>query len=268
MTNFKRCVALGMTCIIGLMGSAAQAATSAPADSLPLTLSTGFDYSTGKYGQTVSTDITYIPIILKYEASRDVSIKVTVPYLKITGPANVIGGIDSSPIVTRNAATQRRSASGLGDVVLSTSYALSATKTSAIDLIGKVKVPTADDTKGLGTGKTDYAVQLDGFSVDGPWNVFGSAGYRFMGSPAGVSFNNVPYYSIGSSYNLSPETSLGVAYDYRRPVVSGRDAQQELSLLGIYKIDRDLKLQGYYVAGRSNTSPDKAVGLVISKSLN
>ena len=40
-----------------------------------------------------------------------------------------------------------------------------------MDLTGKVKFGTADDTKGLGTGKNDYAcVQLDGFWTVSPFH--------------------------------------------------------------------------------------------------
>lgn len=62
-----------------------------------LSFSTATDFTTGKYGGTTSTDIWYVPFTARYDRDR-ASFRVTVPYLNITGPGNVlgpgIGGID------------------------------------------------------------------------------------------------------------------------------------------------------------------------------
>src|SRR5438552_7503473 len=54
------------------------------------TLSVGADSSTGKYGQDQSTHIFFMPITGKYEAGPW-TLKLLVPYIRITGPGNVIG---------------------------------------------------------------------------------------------------------------------------------------------------------------------------------
>ena len=43
-----------------------------------LSVTSGADYSSGKYGQSETTDITYIPFMAKYETD-DTTIKLTVP---------------------------------------------------------------------------------------------------------------------------------------------------------------------------------------------
>src|SRR5918997_150431 len=50
----------------------------------------GAEFTTGKYGGDESTDTLYIPFVLKYETGPWL-LKATVPYLRISGPANVIG---------------------------------------------------------------------------------------------------------------------------------------------------------------------------------
>lgn len=60
-------------------------------------MSMGADFSSGKYGGTTSTDIRYVPFVGRYNYGP-ATFSVTVPYIDITGPGNVlgpgIGGID------------------------------------------------------------------------------------------------------------------------------------------------------------------------------
>ena len=232
-------------------------------DSVSPVVSIGVDKSTGNYGLKESTDITYVPLTLKLEG-KSASVKLTVPYITISGPSNVVGGIDSSPIVTSKGSTTRRTVSGTGDVVASVSQAMVQNRWYGIDLTGKVKLPTADEKQGLGTGKTDYAVQVDGYRTSAPYTVFSSLGYRIMGQPDGVKFNNVPYASLGSLYHVNKNTSIGFALDYRQSVVDGKDPQKELSILGSYSLTQQTKLQAYYVMGQGNSSPNTAAGVLLN----
>jgi hypothetical protein len=62
-----------------------------------LSFSTATDFTTGKYGGPSATDIWYVPFTARYDKGR-ASFRVTLPYLNMTGPDNVlgpgIGGID------------------------------------------------------------------------------------------------------------------------------------------------------------------------------
>jgi len=55
-------------------------------------LGAGFAYSTGKYGNAASTGILYLPVTGKYE-SGNLTLKLTVPYISVTGPGGVVQGI-------------------------------------------------------------------------------------------------------------------------------------------------------------------------------
>jgi hypothetical protein len=55
-----------------------------------LTLSSGFDFSTGNYGSSGTTQIAYAPFSVKYAPDPFV-LKLTIPYIRITGPGNVVG---------------------------------------------------------------------------------------------------------------------------------------------------------------------------------
>lgn len=53
---------------------------------------TGFDFSTGNYGTSTTTDILSIPVFGKYETGPW-AFKLTVPYVEISGPGNMVPGV-------------------------------------------------------------------------------------------------------------------------------------------------------------------------------
>jgi hypothetical protein len=100
-------------------------------------VSTGFDYSTGDYGQPVDTEISYFPVITQATYGNWIA-KLTVPYLRIKGPGTVIGGgggvvvcedisgkEDLCSIVPTNAVTTE---SGLGDIIGALTYTIDVGK--------------------------------------------------------------------------------------------------------------------------------------------
>src|SRR5229473_2226361 len=95
--------------LLAATGLASAQQQPAPADTASVqsdgfSLTTGADYSTGKYGGTSSTDILYVPLTGAYEMDKWL-FKVTVPYIMVTGPGNVVRGIG---IIKNKAAGRRR----------------------------------------------------------------------------------------------------------------------------------------------------------------
>jgi outer membrane putative beta-barrel porin/alpha-amylase len=164
------------------------------------------------------------------------------------------------------AAAGRRTESGLGDIVASAFYGLSDERSTGlgIDLGLKVKLPTADEAKGLGTGETDYSVQADFFKpLGGALTGFGSLGYRWYGDPPGVDLRNVAYGAIGVSYRMSAETTVGAAYDYRPRITTGGSTISEVTAFWSQRMSREWKLQLYGVVGLSDGSPDAGIGALL-----
>ncbi|MEJ2381511.1 MAG: hypothetical protein P8076_10080 [Gammaproteobacteria bacterium] len=226
-----------------------------------LMLTTGIDYSTGKYGGSQSTDITFIPVVAKYESRRWVY-KLTVPYIRITGPGNVIPDVGQ---VTGGTAP-RRTDSGLGDIVASATYSVYSSRETQtlVDLTGKVKFATADEKKGLGTGKNDYAFQADVYKLMGELTPFATLGYKVLGNPSGYRLNNVWYGSLGAAYRFSRVTSGGLILDLRERSSAAGSPHRELTAFVSRKLTPDWKLQGYVVKGFADGSPDWGVGAMIS----
>jgi len=233
-------------------------------------LGTGFDYSSGKYGGTTSTDILYIPVTAKYE-SDGLFFKLTVPYISITGTGTTSGvilgiGRIGPPTKTTTTSTATTTNSGLGDVVTSAGYGIYAGDQLAVDLVGNVKFGTADANKGLGTGNNDYSAQLDAYYMIHNTTLFGTAGYKVYGAPAGISLNNAPYGTLGISQKLGSTTSVGTMYDATQSPLASGVGLSEFTVYISQKIKPDLKLQINAMKGYSDASPDHSFGATITGS--
>ena len=225
-------------------------------------LTTGVDVSTGKYGGSSSTDIVYVPFTGKYEIDKWV-FKLTVPYILVTGPGNVVRDIG---IVKGRKAGTRKTESGLGDVVAGvTRNIIDIDSTGTlVDLTGKVKFGTADAGKGLGTGQNDYAIQGDVTQrVTSAISVFGSLGYKWIGSPAGAQLSNVVYGEAGAAFRISEDFRVGAFVDASQaPSTSG--PQREVTGYVTEQLTNRFKAQAYVVHGFANGSPDWGGGAMVT----
>lgn len=154
----------------------------------------------------------------------------------------------------------------MGDTVLGASYnALSNLEQQLyIDVGGKVKLPTADEAKGLGSGKTDYSIYTDVYKTQGNITWLGTLGYKIFGDPTGINLNNVFYGSAGLSYKLSPVDSLGFVVDLRERTTNGSTALREYSLFYSHKFNETYKLQTYLVTGDTTSSVDIGGGAILA----
>ena len=239
---------------------------------------TGIEYSTGKYGNTQSTDITYIPATLSYASGR-AAFGLTLSYISITGPGGVIqsfGRIASpgSPMggggmhygMSGQGSTQTTTTnSGMGDVVTSAAYRLYAAESMSLDVVGKIKFGTADANKGLGTGKNDYAAQFDGhFRLGDADTLFATAGYKIVGAPAGIATNNVAYGTLGLDHLLDGDTRIGAMYNAAQSAFATGAALREVDAYVSQNVSSDTMLQFVLLKGLSDGSPDSGGKLLLS----
>ncbi len=241
-------------------GVAAQSAGTTPSDKVKLTLTTGVDYSSGDYGQVIDTHILYMPVITKIRYDRWTA-KLTIPYLSITGPGVVIGGEDGSDSGTPGAKTTE---SGLGDVTASLGYTFPIIDDhTKLSLTGKIKFPTADEDRNLGTGQFDYTAQAGINHNIGDAFVSASVARKFNGSSARFMLNDVWKYSVGAGYSFTKNTTAGLTYDFREAAGTG-DNISEASAYLAYKVAQDWTVQIYAMSGFTDASPDLGGGLQLS----
>jgi len=222
-----------------------------------LTASSSFNYISGSYGQTIDTFITYIPLTTKIKTGPWTA-KLTIPYIKITGPGVVVGGGATVVSTAGTKATQ----SGLGDIITSLGYTVPFKDYAAtVSLLGKVKLPTADDKKKLGTGNTDYTLQVGFTKMLGDAYVNGSVARKFNGTSAAYNLNDVWKYSLGLGYKLDYKTTIGGIYSFRQASTATSSNFSQIIGYTNYKITDDLSTQLYVGGGFTNSSPDFLTGL-------
>jgi hypothetical protein len=234
------------------------------------TVSTGFDYSTGKYGGTTATDILYVPVTGKYE-SDDWTLKLTVPYISVTGAGGVVQGVGrigpgrrGGTMMAPTTTTVTTTESGLGDITSSLGYTVYSGDALSLDVVGNLKLGTADQAKGLGTGKNDYSAQVDGYYVFDKSTLFATIGHKVYGSPAGVTLNSVQYFNLGVSQKVSGTTSAGMMIDYAGSPSAASANKEELTAFLSHKISANTKVQANVLLGLANGSPDFGFGATIA----
>jgi hypothetical protein len=216
-------------------------------------LTSGIDYSTGKYGGTTSTNILYIPVTGKIKFD-DFFLKLTVPYISVTSAGSgVVRGVGPIRVTT---GTRTTTQSGLGDVIASAGYTAFDSDSFIFDLVGNIKFGTADANKSLGTGENDYSVQIDGYYMVKKTTLFATAGYKVVGAPAGVTVNNINYGTIGVSQKTGETSSAGLMLDAAQSSSILSPGTRELSIFVSNKIKPDLKVQASLLKGYSDSSPD------------
>lgn len=230
-------------------------------------LGAGFDYSTGKYGTSTTTDMLYIPVVAKYETD-DLTLKLTVPYLRVSGTSSGVirgmGRVGRGSSMMTTTTTTKNSASGLGDIVAAAGYTVYDQDALSLDVVGKVKFGTANSNTGLGTGENDYSAQVDGYYDIDRTTVFATAGYRIVGKPAGLTLNNVAFGEIGASRKINDKTSAGIMLDVAQSASPAGTGPVEVTAFASRKLSETLKVQVNVLKGLSDGSPDTGVGAMVT----
>jgi hypothetical protein len=246
------------------------ALVAAPALSSPalaageLSAGAGIAYTKGDYGTGSETKILSLPFMARYDTDSWI-FKATVPWLRVTGPSNVIPGVGrfSNKGSGKGRSGGEATESGFGDTVLSATYNAfyDRSSTLGLDLTTRLKLPTADENKGLGTGSTDVGFQGELYRTVDRITVFGVLGYTLYGDSDVVEQKNGFNYGIGASTKLDATNTVGASLDGRQRVVEGGAEQRELTFFLNHRIDRSRRIQAFFLVGLADGSPDVGLGV-------
>ena len=240
------------------------------ADDRELRLGIGLDYTQGKYGSGTETKTLAAPFTARYETGRWTT-KATVPWLEVNGPSSFLPGfghVDNSGKPKKRNFAGTTTESGIGDTTLSATYNAwyDDELERGIDLTGRVKLPTADAARGLGTGSTDFSAQLDAYRTFDRTTLFADVGYYWFGHSDYVELKNAWNYGIGASQKVSERDSVGASLDGRQKASVGGAPQREVTLFWNRRMDRATRFQAYVLFGLANGSPDFGLGASAAKS--
>ncbi|MDX1490084.1 MAG: hypothetical protein R3332_02270 [Pseudohongiellaceae bacterium] len=256
---------LSTTLVLGVLASYCETLHAAETESAwRQSFSMGGYYSKGDYGQGEDVTVHYVP--LNYSAQRsNWKFGVSASYIRLSGAGEILlnGGVlgsnGSGPLAH----------SGKGDVLLSVTYQLPAYSENAFffDISLDVKLPTADELRGLGTGQPDYGIKLDTYKLIGKATVFSTLEYKYREAsslfPGLTDSINV---SLGASLPLNQKWSYGLIYDFREAAVSSFGDTHELVPYLSWSPSPNWAWMSYAVKGFTEDSADTAVGLQLSYS--
>lgn len=234
-------------------------ARAAFAEDLGWKQSLSFDYESGTYGTSVRSSSLYVPATLRRDLG-DWHASLTLPYLSQTSDGQVrnIGG--RAGRVSRGAGPASAvTRSGLGDIVARGGYALLRDDARSCDLsvVGKLKAPTADKDKGLGTGEFDAGLGLEfGKLVVPGWTALADVEFTKMGDPPGTDLNDLVALDVGFSHLLRTDLALTVLLAGSNALVSGEPGSGALRAGLDYSLDGRWSVHGGGLIGLTNGSPD------------
>lgn len=276
MTYYRYPLAIGLAAVVApAWAQSSPASSQAQIGEMPdrgadfgFSLSTGASYSSGDYGAAEKTELLVVPFSARASLGNW-RVSATLPYLRIDSPGNIVGGGTIGPIIIDpDAPAAREVRKGLGDLSFGASYSVPSERLRGVglDLSGRVKLPTSKESKGLGTGKTDFAVAAELSRPMGTWAPFATLGYRFFGDPEGLDLRNGPSASIGTTKQMGRVVAIA-SYDYSR--ATSRASEDAHELFGAFSgpfSDR-LNWTAYGIAGLSEGSPDIGAGVLLTLKL-
>lgn len=271
-------------------------ATAAGAMDYPLTdrpdfsLGLGIDYATGDYGTGSDSDFVSVPLYLDLYPTARLDLELIVPYvyqrLEDGGMTTVLyhsqgsyaAGSAARKRAGRNGSggkgheadetdTTRHhtSESGLGDVTLTAGYIV-VEEGPAIPQVRPtvyLKVPTADEDRGLGTGEFDFGPGLTLCKWLGDWYLFAEGQYVAQGDSSRYDTKDYFNYNGGVGYQLSENFHGALQARGATAPVEGADESLEGRFKWIWRLASDVSLEGYVGTGLNDNSADFSSSLAV-----
>jgi len=252
-------------------------------------LAIGFERQEGEFhsDDTRRLDQVYLQFELGGSGSRFL---MRLPYWRIDrignvtatpdGPILVGAGGPGRPPWQESEAGEKEA--GLGDLYLRTETLLMQAgkgKRPALILVSDLKWPTADESRGLGTGEYDWGIGIDYIQpMSKAAQFLGSAAYRFMGSPEDADFENRLRFLIGFAFvtsrttwrivgeSLSPVLDQVPLFDATGTAIALQDVEDSRIARGEMAIRSSAggSVRFYVLTGLNDSSPDLGFGLVFA----
>ena len=284
---------IGVVMTMGLWGAACNAADKTDLGPPPSERNwqIGFtpSYSSGNYGTNTTSSFFYAPISIR-RFFKDGDVTLVIPFVTVTtdGTATLVGGQPTQILpascsdnsgsgnagdrpecqglggATGGIQGQKVTTSGLGDIILRGRYYLVEEKgwVPLIAITGRLKLPTADESRGLGTGKMDEGVGAEVSKLwGGNWVTFLDGGFNIIGRPEGRNLRNQWWYDVGGGYYFTKDLLASVYFEEYRSLVSGAQNIRDVFFGMNYRASSEWRFNGGLAVGLSNGAPDHALSL-------
>jgi hypothetical protein len=244
-------------------------------------------YSSGNFGTNTTSTFLYVPISVR-RLFRDGDVGVVIPFVTATtdGVATLVGGQptqtlpescfsnsgqgkpedrpECQALFSGSAQSKKVTNSGLGDIILRGRYYVLQERDylPLIAITGRLKIPTANASQGLGTGKMDEGVGAElSKSLGEKWLTFLDGGFNVIGRPDGLDLRNQWWYDVGAGYYWTNSLFTSVYFEEYRSLVSGSQNIRDVFFGANYRASDAWRYNAGVTVGVSNGAPDYAFSL-------
>jgi hypothetical protein len=268
-------------CFLGGPTTPSQAADYLKAVTSNAAIGLGLEYSTGKYGTDDRSDFIAVPFYLDLYPTDRLDLELIIPYVQLktrtSGSSTIIvtaQGARKGKAVRAQATTNSSTTvatedshteSGLGDISLTTGYALllDDLRQPLLRATFYLKFPTADEDKGLGTGEFDFGPGLSLSKWAGNWHLLVEGSYVFQGDADYFDAKDYVQYTGGVGYQFS-DTFYGALQALGASAVAeGADDSLEGRLKFFWQMVPTTGIEGFVSTGFTDGSPDFYSGLAV-----
>lgn len=174
--------------------------------------------------------------------------------LRSDEPVTIVGG---EPVPNTGG---RTSETGAGDLLAAGQvWAVRGTaKRPWVAFLAEVKVPTADEDKGLGTGEVDIRYGIRLVQNIGRTSLFADASYTRMGDPDEIDLENVVRAGVGVAHPLGERHQFFALLENRTHPAPDRDDRIQLLIGDTARLgaSRRIRLSTTILVGLSDTAAD------------
>jgi len=227
-------------------------------------------FTSGDYGTGVTTDMVSTTLFLGYYPNKHIDFGVSAAYLFRSNTSTLTtGGISFGPRNPRfrpggSTGTTEETDwdSGIGDTVVSANLHLlrETENRPRFTFVGKIKLPTADEDKGFGTGKYDYTAGFETSKWLQRWKIRAAVSHVFQGDNDLFQLEDYTYYEAGIGYLLQQDLVGEVSYWGATELAEGVGSLAELR----YRLTKwnhdDSGISIYGAFGLEDNSPDFGIG--------
>lgn len=231
-------------------------------------LKLGAFYDQGDFGTSETSRTFFAPVTLKYLGDR-FDVGLTTGFLRLDSPGGVTI-LEGQPVAGATARGAREVNEGLSDTTLKFRYFAVDDRgpdsfIPGLTPFAKIKFPTADEDRNLGTGEFDggFGFEWDK-QIGSGYFLFGDFSYTFIGSPAGQDLRDRPAVSVGVGRKVTDRLTLSAFLEWRRSLVSGRDDPVEIDGIVSYKLTPTITASPIVFVGLTDGAPDFGIGIEFS----
>lgn len=265
-----------------------------------LQLATGFDFSSGDYGDDTATRGIVVPLSARL-AVGSLSLRASLPYLMVKGPADIAPVIDDSGGGSRggsgdgsgsNSSGSNSSGSssggsgssgsgddditdfpvdrderGFGDATLAATWSFADIGGSRLylDVTARARLPTGSVARGLGRGTHDYAALGELGWSGRTGGVFVIGGRHMLGQGESTTPRQDGWQAnAGWWRNVGRRSHFGMQANWRSATTATGTDPRSVDLFISRGLSRGFRLDISSSFGLSRASPDYAAGLGVS----